>query len=142
MERRDFIMNKEFKRMKAGSEKINQMMKDIRWCVATMQGIVNSACKDFPIFLEEQTKISMGVHLGDGDEYFVEIRLKNGKIPITILAEDLIRDPSKQWNADEIKFVYDNLDVVIKAVRLYCATVSRAVQFRNLMTELTYVIDH
>ena len=148
-------MNEEFKRMKAGSEKINQMMNDIRWCISTILGMANGVRhRNFipAFFMGEVVRKEIGTNPRDFDKYFIEVRMDTARddISITFIAEEspgreIKRKLSDQWDPDEIKLVHDNLDTTINAVREFCQKIVPkigGIAFDNSMTSLTYILDH
>lgn len=134
-------MNNEFQLLKAGSERLNEMMKDIHFCLSTVRWIMSRACFGMEIVKNKTVRKPMGslrVTIAADLEYFVKVFSFSGIPQILIYAgEDNSLDTRKQLDFSEIKLLHKSLDVVIEAGREFCQKVGTGTNFDRIMKEIT-----
>ena len=126
--------NSQFLRMKAGSEQLNAMMMDIRWCLSTVLGAVNKACEDFDSLadlleqkwhqkLYRECYIQMGAKTKEG----LYIQIWDGK---------RVLDPNQQWDPRTVMSVHENLDAVIDTGLGFCRQLGRLTRYMQFLDQL------
>jgi hypothetical protein len=145
-------MNEEFKRLKEGSDRLNQMMQEIRWCIRTLEGVLKLIYAERQLF---NGPIGLVVYLANqeigqhGEWRFdakVLVRRQTG-LEIGIVAlrgegderEYRALKLSEQWSPEEITVVYENLDAVISTAREACTAIGEGETFDRRLQEISGV---
>lgn len=121
------MANSRFQAMKNRSDELNRKMEEIRWCVATMKGIVRKACEQYDSMTRRANE-EIGVEPRRKTTYFVDISVTAPSIVPQIKIYKVLPDEKtvelnpdlNDWWYAEIDLIHENLDTIIGACEKFC----------------------
>ena len=139
-------MNTEFLRLQAGSRKLNDMRKDVKWGVETLKGMIRQNLQ-----LRDTPGVACILGTVDHFHYILVVQLDEIGVPTIKIEEqdspvgsDATLDPcSVRLNPALIKLVFDNFDTIIDATRAFVKKLGsiEAEHFESCIANLTCVLE-